>query len=95
MNKQYNVRFLKAGLLTFEADSTSSIEELIKIAKQTLDNSSDQDLLMAMSDCAPSGKNPTRFDADSFQVEALEDPASDYEYIFYTPLWAEYAGLKE
>ena len=94
MIKQYNVRFLKAGLLRFEADSDNSIEELIEIAKQVLDNSSDQDLCLAMSDCVPSGSNPTRFDADSFQVEALEYFESDYEYIFTTPLWNEYAGLK-
>ena len=90
--KQYNVRFLKAGLSSFELPDDTSMEDVIKLAKEHLDQLSDQDLLMAMSDCVPSGNNPTRFNADSFQVEALEDPTSEYEYIYMTKLWQEYVN---
>ena len=88
--KQYNVRFLKAGLSEFEVPDGTPMEDVIKLAKEHLDQLSDQDLCMAMSDCVPSGANPTRFDADSFQVEAIEDPTSDYEYMYTTNLWEVY-----
>lgn len=47
-----------------------------------------------MSDHLPSGPNQSRFDADSFQVEAIELPNTDLEYDDYTNLWAEYAGIE-
>lgn len=68
------------------------IGEIIEFGKETLDTMSDQDLIMAMSDVVPSGKNPTRFDADSFQVEAIESVSNDYELLHATDLWESYIG---
>jgi len=84
------VRFLKQGLVNIEMPSNLSVEEEVRFAKDYLDTLSDQDLVLAMSDCVPSGPNPTRFDADSFQVEALEDTSNDYKVVYSTDLWKEY-----
>lgn len=88
--KKYNIRFLKQGLVEIECPDDMPIEEIITTGKETLDAMSDQDLVMAMSDVIPSGKDQTRFDADSFQVEAVEAVSDDYELLHATELWGEY-----
>ena len=88
--KSKTIRFLKQGLVTIDMPDNLSIDEQIEFAKNHLDTMSDQDLVMAMSDCTPSGNNPSRFDSDSFQVEALEDPDNNYELLYYTNLWEVY-----
>lgn len=86
--KQVSVRFLKQGHINLNVSSNLSIEEVRQLAKEKLDSMSDQDLVMAMSDCAPSGPNPSRFDLDNFTVEAIED--SDYSLLYSSNLWEEY-----
>ncbi len=87
-NKQVSIRFLKQGLLHMEVAENSNIEDIRQLAKNLIDNTSDQDLVMAMSDCTPSGPNPTRFDSDSFQVEAIED--EEFNLLYATSLWEAY-----
>ena len=88
MNKQLSIRFLKQGLIHIEVPTNTSIEDITELAKSQLDSMSDQDLVMAMSDCTPSGTNPSRFDSDSFQVEAIED--EEFNLLYATPLWKAY-----
>ena len=88
MNKQLSIRFLKQGLIHIEVPTNTSIEDITELAKSQLDSMSDQDLVMAMSDYTPSGINPSRFDSDSFQVEAIED--EEYNLLYATPLWKAY-----
>jgi hypothetical protein len=88
MTKQLSIRFLKQGLVHIEVPTESSIEETLELAKSKLDSMSDQDLVIAMSDCTPSGPNPSRFDADSFQIEAVED--EEYNLLYATTLWKDY-----
>lgn len=90
--KTYNIRFLKAGLSSFKVPDGTSPEDTLKLAEEHLHTLSDQDLYLAMSDCVPSVHSPSKFDTDSFQVEALEDPESNYKYIYRTNLWKEYIG---
>jgi len=90
--KQVNILFLKQGLVPLEIPINSSIEEIQRLGKQQLNSMSDIDLLYAMSDCIPSGKNPSRFDDASFNVDAIED-ADTYELLYSNNLWDEY--LKE
>ena len=88
MNKQLSIRFLKQGLIHIEVPTNTSVEDITELAKSQLDSMSDQDLVMAMSDYTPSGTNPSRFDSDSFQVEAIED--EEYNLLYATPLWKAY-----
>ncbi|MFW9602510.1 MAG: hypothetical protein ACMV1B_09335 [Prevotella sp.] len=90
MNKQLSIRFLKQGLVHIEVPIETSTAEVLELAKSQLDIMSDQDLVMAMSDCTPSGLHPSRFDADSFRVEAIED--EEYNLLYATPLWKAYAN---
>lgn len=87
---KYAIRFLKQGLVEIECSNDLSRDEIIEFGKSIIDSMSDQDLIMAMSDCVPSGANPTRFDADSFQVEAIEDIDNNYELLHATDLWNKY-----
>jgi len=91
--KQIQIRFLKQGLLHMEVPEDATIGQIELLGKEFIDNSSDQELFMAMSDCIPSGANPTRFDADNFQVEAIE--SEELELLYSTPLWDEYAGYNQ
>lgn len=93
--KKYNVRFLKSGLIEFEAHENATIKELQEVAKSAIDSSSDEELYNAMDDCIPSIYNPSKFDADSFQVEAIEDKENDYKNIYMSDLWKEYSGHKD
>jgi hypothetical protein len=88
MTKQLSIRFLKQGIVHIEVPTEVSIEETLELAKAKLDSMSNQDLVRAMSDYTPSGSNPSRFDADSFQVEAVED--EEYNLLYATPLWKAY-----
>jgi hypothetical protein len=90
--KKYAIRFLKQGLVEIEVPDNYLIDDILEAGKETLDRMSDQDLVIAMSDCTPSGKNPTRFDADYFQVEAVEDVEEDYELAYSTDMWQAYLG---
>jgi len=90
--KTINIRFLKQGLLTLDVPVDSTIEQMEQLGKQFMDKQSDHTLAMAMSDYIPCNDNPSRFDADSFQVEAIEDPTDDYEYTYQTNLWKAYCG---
>ena len=86
--KTIHIRFLKQGLLTIEVPDDSSLLDMQELGKDALDTASDQDLIMAMSEVVPSGNTPTRFDADSFQVEAIE--SDEYVILYETDLWKEY-----
>ena len=86
------IRFLKQGMVNIEIPNDVDETHFVQICKEHLDKLSDQDLLIAMSDVVPSGANPTRFDADSFQVEAIEDIDNDYEVISQTKLWEVYTN---
>lgn len=90
-----NIRFLKQGLLEIDVPDGSTIEEMVELGKKALDEASDQDLVMAMQDIMPNFKSlsVSRFDADSFQVEAIERKSDDdYETLYSTELWKEYIG---
>jgi hypothetical protein len=90
--KTINIRFLKQGLLEVEVPEDSTVEDMLELGKQALDNASDQDLQMAMQDIMPNFKalSVSRFDADSFQVEAIEID-EDGTAVYTTPLWNLYA----
>jgi hypothetical protein len=88
--KTYAIRFLKQGLIEIEVPDSYFTDDIIAKGKETLDEMSDQDLVMAMRDCIPSGKYPSMFDKGSFQVEAVEDADEEYELIYSTNLWQEY-----
>jgi len=90
--KQVNIRFLKQGLIPLDVPLNASIEEIQKLGKQYINTMSDRDLLYSMSDCIPSGMNPSRFDDASFNVDAIED-AETYELLYSNDLWNAY--LKE
>ena len=90
-----NIRFLKAGLVTFEVPDGTSLQDIKELGKEKLDSMSDQELVLSMSDCIPCGINPSRFDTDSFQVEAIELPNTELEYDYYTDLWKAYVGFTD
>lgn len=85
-----SIRFLKQGTINLEVPSNLTINEMVQYAKEHMDKMSDQDLVMAMSDCIPSGNNPSRFDSDSFEVEAIEDVNNSYRLLYTTRLWEFY-----
>jgi hypothetical protein len=88
MTKQLSIRFIKQGLVHIEVPAESSIEETLKLAKSKLDSISDRELVIAMSDCTTSDLSQSVFDADSFQVEAIED--EEYDLLYTTALWEAY-----
>ena len=88
-----NVRFLKQGLVKMNIPDNISIEETKELCKEQLNSMSDQDLLISMSDCVPSGNNPSRFDDASFNVDAIEEDNEDYTLLYSNELWNQY--LKE
>lgn len=90
--KTVNIRFLKQGLVALTVPIAASVEDIIELGNAQLATMSDQDLVMAMSDCTPSGENPSIFDSDSFQVDAIELPDLDYEYSYMSPTWRAYVG---
>jgi len=90
--KTIAIRFLKQGLLEIEVPENSTVEKMRELGKQALSNASDQELQMAMQDIMPNFKelSVSRFDADSFQVEAIEID-EDGTTVYTTPLWNLYA----
>lgn len=89
--KKVNVRFLKQGLIKAEVPVELEGEELVDYCKENvLDVATDQQLINAMSDI---GEDTTEefggFDADSFQVECIED-SETFDIIEQTPLWKLY-----
>jgi hypothetical protein len=88
MTKQLSIRFLKQGLIHIEVPIESSTEEVLELAKSQLDSMSDRELVIAMSDYTPSNLSQSVFDADNFQVEAIED--EEYNLLYATTLWKDY-----
>ena len=88
--KHIQARFLKCGLLHLDVPADSTIEQMQVLGKQFIDDCWDSDLIHAMEDVEACEMSPSRFDADSFTVECIE--SADYDVLYSTPLWDEYAG---
>ena len=84
------LRFLKQDLIHFELEEDTTVEEMKRWGKEYIGTLSDQDLLFAMLDCIPSKSNLTRFDFDSFQIDAIEN--EEFNLLYSTPLWDTYLG---
>lgn len=92
---QYNIRLLKAGLISFDSDVPLTKDSALEVAQNHLDGLSDEDIIESFADFAPSAAKVmgTRFDGDSLEIHCIEDCDThmDYMDIYQTPLWSEYA----
>ena len=92
---QYNIRLLKAGLISFDSDVHLTKDNALEVAQNYLDGLSDEDVMESLSDFAPKSAKimGTRFDSDSLEIHCVEDCDSKMDYIdiYSTPLWSEYA----
>ena len=92
---QYNIRLLKAGLISFDSDVPLTKDNALEVAQNHLDGLSDEDIIESFADFAPSAATlmGTRFDADSLEIHCVEEHTDTYGYtdIYQTSLWSEYA----
>ena len=92
---QYNIRILKAGLISFDSDIPLTKDNALEVAQNHLDGLSDEDIIESFADFAPKAAKQmgTRFDGDSLEIHCVEDCNThmDYTDIYQTPLWSEYA----
>ena len=68
----------------------TTVEQMQELGKAFIDEASDNDILEALYDHPLEPYSPTQFDVDSFQVECIE--SENYDLLYSTPLWREYAG---
>jgi len=88
--RHLSIRFLKQGQVNIEIPNDIDSNHFKTIAKEHLDSMSDNDLICAMSDITFEGSNPSRFDADNFQVEAIKDLDNECVCIESSALWKVY-----
>lgn len=92
---QYNIRLLKAGLISFDSDVPLTKDNALEVAQNYLDGLSDEEIIESLADFAPRAAKQmgTRFDGDSLEIHCIEDCDThmDYTDIYQTPLWSEYA----
>lgn len=92
---KYNIRILKAGLISFDSDVLLTKDNALEIAQNHLDGLSDEDIIESFADFAPKAAKQlgTRFDSDSLEIHCVEDCDThmDYTDIYQTQLWSEYA----
>jgi len=67
--KEVAIRFLKSGYIKTTIPASAAMNEAIEFCKEFLDSLSDQELIEGMRDCIG---QESMFDADSFQVDAIE-----------------------
>lgn len=92
---KYNIRLLKAGLISFDSDVPLTKDNALEVAQNHLDGLSDEDIIESFADFAPRAAKQmgTRFDSDALEIHCVEDCDThmDYTDIYQTQLWSEYA----
>ncbi len=89
--KEINIRFLKQGLIKTEAPMDLTGDELEEYCQEVLSNTSDEALIIAMHDIGTDSiQEYGVFNADSFQVECVED-SETFEKITQTVTWECYS----